>query len=294
MADDSALYDLSSFPTPEVIQTLDSEDIISRMSVDLVRLFPEIEGVVDLESEPSRKLIEVFAFRETLIRARVNDAARANLLAFASKSDLDHLAVFYDVIRLSGETDAALRLRTILAIQGRSPGGTAPRYRAVALGASVRVANAIVYREGTSPVVNIAVYATDNAGVADAALLGLVRDAVNAPAVRMVSDTIVVRSAAFTTQNIVADIWLLPDTPDTLITPPSVGADSPLAATLRLAWQLEAGLGFDLVREWLASRLMVSGIQKAAIVTPSADVVAPPQQAVAIGTITLNNRGRAY
>lgn len=291
---DSTLYDLTAFPPPEVIQSLDVEAIITRMKADFVGRFPDAAGVVDLESEPTLKLIEVFAFRETMIRTRVNDAARANLLRFAGGADLEHLAAFYDVLKLVGESDESLRRRVILAIMGRSTGGTEPRYRAVALGASVRVADAKVYRDGTSPVVNIAVYSTDNNGVADEGLLQLVRAAVNAPAVRMVSDTIVVRSAAFTTTNIEADVWLLPETPDTLITPSAPGQDSPLAKTLRAAWAAESGLGFDLIREWISARLMVAGIQKARIVSPSADVVVPPQQAVAIGAITLNNRGRAF
>ncbi len=296
---DGTIYDLSSFPAPEVIQTLDAEDIIARMAADMVGRYPDLEGVIDLESEPVRKLIEVFAFREIMVRTRVNDAARANLLAFAAKNDLDHLGVFYDVTRMAGELDAPFKRRIILAIMGRSTGGTEPRYRAVALGASTQVADAVVYREGTSPVVNVAVYSTTNGGVADASLLTLVRTALNAPAVRMVSDTIVVRSAAFTTVNIVGDVWLLPETSDVLITPVEPTAanpngDSPLAAGLRSAWAKESGLGFDMIREWIAARLMVSGVQKAAVVSPVADVIAPPHQAVALGTITLTNKGRAY
>ena len=77
-------------------------------------------------------MLEAAAYRETLLRARVNDAARANLLSFAATTDLDHLAGFYDVVRLDGETDAALRERVVLAIQGRSAAGPEERYAAVA------------------------------------------------------------------------------------------------------------------------------------------------------------------
>jgi len=295
---DSTLYDLSAFPPPRAIEELDFEAIVTAMKANAVARCDEvgidIRGIISLESEPMLKLIEVFAYRETLIRARINDAFRANLLAYAGGGDLDHLAVFYDVTRLPGETDAALRRRTILAIQGRSTGGTVPRYRSVALGASPRVADAVVYRDGTSPVVHVAVYSTDADRVADAALLSEVETALNAPGVRMVNDTIEVRSAIFEVVNIEYDVWLLPETPDTMITPPAPNRDSPLAAQLRQAWDAETGLGFDLNHAWITARLMRPGIQRVAPVLPATDKVAPPERAISLGTITLNNKGRAY
>ncbi|MFM8745990.1 MAG: baseplate J protein, partial [Aestuariivirga sp.] len=99
MSHDTAL-DLSVLPPPEVIETVSYEPIVAAMRDDLVARFPAIAGVIDLESEPARKLIEVFAYREILLRARANDVARANLLAFATGADLDHLAAWYDVTRL--------------------------------------------------------------------------------------------------------------------------------------------------------------------------------------------------
>ena len=277
---------LDALPKPVVIEELDSAAIVARMAADAVLRFPDLDGIITLESEPSRALIEVAAYRETLIRARCNDVARADLLKFATGQDIDHLAAFYDVIRLAGELDEAFKKRTILEIEGRSPGGTVPRYRAVALGASVRVADAVVYRVGISPAVHVAVYATDNAGVADQALLNAVSTALNDPKVRMVSDTIIVTSAAFVTVPIAADIWLLPETSDAV-------ADQ-LPGLLRAAWASETGLGFDLVREWITARLMLSGVQKAVVTAPSVDIVADPYQAIALGSITLTNRGRAY
>lgn len=286
MADDSTLYDLSGFPPPQAIAEIASEEIINRMAEDLVERYPDIAGFVNLESEPSRKLIEVFAYRETLIRARVNDAVRANLLRYATGADLDNLAVFYDVVRMTGELDDRLKRRVILAIQGRSTGGTKPRYEGIAMGASLRVASAVAFIEGTRPVVNIAVYSTDNGGVADAPLLELVRQAVNADDKRMLSDTIVVRPAVFSTVNIAADIWLLPETPDTIL--------ATLVTGLREAWALETGLGFDLTPAWITARLMKAGVQNVVVTAPSAPVVAPPQNAIALGTITLTDRGRTF
>lgn len=282
----STAIDLSVLNKPEVIETVDYEALVTLMRDDLVARFPAIVGVVDLESEPARKLIEVFAYREMVLRARVNDAARANLLAFAIKNDLDHLAAFYDVMRLPGESDARLRERVILAIRGRSTGGTEPRYRFVALSANVRVADAVVWREGTSPLVRCAIFATDNNGVPDPALLQEVREHLTASDVRMVNDTILVTAAVQTVQNITASLTLLPNTSDSILTE--------IESALRADWLAERGLGFDMTLSWLNAKLMRTGVYKVAITTPAADVVALPSEAIAIGTVTLTIAGRNY
>lgn len=279
-------FDLSSYPPPQAVEELDFETLFAVFKADMVSRMPEIAPLMELESEPATKLGQVHSYVEMLVRARINDAIRANLLAYAAGADLDHLAAFYDVVRLPGETDEALRRRVILAIQGRSTGGTAPRYRSVALGASVRVADAVVYRVGTDPTVHVAVYATDNNGVADAELLAMVEAALNDPAVRMVNDTIVVRSAVFEVVDVEANVWLLPEASNALL--------DVLPDTLRAAWAAETGLGFNLTRAWLTARLMVSGVQRVEIVAPAADVIALPEHAISIGAIKLNNMGRDY
>lgn len=279
---------LDGLAAPSVIEEVSFETIDARVRADAIGRLPALADVLNgSETEPARIVLEAGSFREMLIRARLNDVARANLLFYATGTDLDHLGVFYDVVRLAGESDAAFKARIILSIQGRSTGGTAPRYKAVALGASIRVADAIVYRDGVSPVVHVALYATDNGGVADDALVATVQAALDDPAVRMVNDTIVVASAAFTTINIAADVWLLPQASDTVL--------QALPTQLRAAWTAETGLGFDLVRAWISARLMQAGaVQKVVVTAPDTDVVAPPYQAIALGTITLTNRGRAY
>ncbi len=285
MSHDTAI-DISVLPNPEVIETVDYEAIVKLMRDDLVARFPAIVGVVDLESEPARKLLEVFGYREIVLRARINDAARANLLAFAMGSDLDHLAAFYDVVRMAGETDARLRQRVVLAIRGRSTGGTAPRYRYVALSSDIRVADAVVWREGTSPLVRCAIYATDNNGVPDAALLQTVREHLTAPDVRMVNDTILVTAAVQKVQNITARIKLLPTTSDSVIVD--------IENVLRADWLAERGLGFDLTRSWIVSKLMLTGVYSAEVVTPAADVIAQPSEAIAIGSVAITVLGRDF
>jgi phage-related baseplate assembly protein len=131
-----AVFDLASLAYPGVVETLDIEAIVTSMRDDLVARFPAIAGVIDLESEPARKLIEVFAYREVLLRARINDAARQRMLAFATGTNLDAIAAYYGVARFDGEDDGTLRRRTQLAPEAMPHGGTIGSYRFLALEAA--------------------------------------------------------------------------------------------------------------------------------------------------------------
>ena len=112
----SSILDTSALPSPAVVELLDFEAIVADIKADLLARYPEAATVLDLESEPLVKLLESFAFRELLFRARVNDAARAHLLAFATGADLDHLGALFGVSRMTGETDDRLRVRIQLRI----------------------------------------------------------------------------------------------------------------------------------------------------------------------------------
>ena len=281
-----SIAELQGLDLPAVIEELGFEALLQQRRDGLVERFPAIESVIDLESEPARMLLEEVCYGETLLRARVNDAARARLLAFAQNSDLDHLAAFYDLTRLAGETDEAFRRRTVLAIQGRSTGGTAPRYRLVALSADVRVRDAIAYLADASPTVTVAVFATDNGGIADSELLAAVDAALQDPAVRMVNDTIVVRSAVAGSFDVVVNMYLLPQT--------SIEALDVARQGLIDAWAAYGGLDVDVTRAWLTSKLMVPGVQRIEIIEPSSDIIVQPHEALAIGSVTVTLAGRDY
>lgn len=286
MADFDLAY-LAGLPRPEVIETLDYEAILSARKADFVARAPDFGveiDVMDLETDPGVILLEEDAYREAVLRARGNDIARARYLYYARGAEIDHLAAFYDVTRLDGETDDRLKERVILAIQGRSTGGTAPRYKAVAMGASLSVADVHVYADGLTPIVNLAVLSTATDGVADQALLDTVSAAVNAETVRMVNDTLLVRSAVRTVVNVTASLVLLPSMDQArLVT---------LAADLPGQWIAESGLGRDLTPDWIRSKLMVPGVHSIASLTPSTTAVADPHEVVRIGAVTLTIAGR--
>lgn len=281
--------ELANLPLPEVIEQISYEDRYRAFRTQLAAIFAAAGidyDVDDLETDPAQILLQTSSYSDLLLRQRINEAIRANLLAFANGSDLDHLAQFYDVARLSGEADSALRVRVVLAIRGRSTGGTEPRYRSVALGADARVADAAVYTVGRDPTVHVAIFSTDNAGVADAELIAKVDAALQAPAVRMVNDRIVVAPASRVAMPVTANVWLLPETSAAIV--------DQMKVKLAAAWAAQMGLGRDVTRSWLIANLMIDGVQKVEILAPAADTVVPFNQAAALGAITLNTIGRAY
>lgn len=290
--------DITNLPPPQVIEQFDYEQIVARQKATFQDVWETIRqdnpslslpdyDVAMLVTDPVVIGIEAESYREDLLRARINDALKATLLAFARGNDLDNLAFFYDVSRMAGELDDRLVQRVILAIQGRSTGGTEPRYKFIAMSADIRVRDAVVYTEGRSPLIRVAVFSTTPGGVASADTLANVNAALQNPAVKMVNDTIVVASAVQQVVDIEADVWLLPDADaTTTLTAAEVN--------LRAAWAVAQGLGRDLTTSWWSAKLMIEGVHKATPVTPSSDTVAPPAQAIAIGTVKLNNKGRAY
>lgn len=129
----STAINLSTLPAPEVVETLSFESIFAEMLADLRERDPVFAALV--ESDPAYKVLEVAAYRELLLRSRVNDAAQAVMLAYAKGSNLEQLAALYGVSRLTSEDDTSLRTRTQLALEGFSTAGPVGAYRFHALSA---------------------------------------------------------------------------------------------------------------------------------------------------------------
>ena len=74
--------DLSKLPAPDVIETLDFETLLTDYINDFIARNPNYATL--LESDPAIILMQVVAYREMLLRARINEAAKANMLAYAT------------------------------------------------------------------------------------------------------------------------------------------------------------------------------------------------------------------
>ncbi|EJF86912.1 hypothetical protein MCY_00562 [Bartonella rattimassiliensis 15908] len=71
---------------PEIITELSFEEIRAAVLTHLKELLP---NYTFLESDPAVKVIEAFSYRELLLRQRINEAARNNILNFATGESLD-------------------------------------------------------------------------------------------------------------------------------------------------------------------------------------------------------------
>jgi len=205
--------DMSRLPAPNVVEPLDYETILATIKADLLAIAPELGGVLALESEPATKLVEVFAYRELLLRARINDAAQSTMLAYARGADLDNLAALLGVARLADETDDRLRSRAQLSLEGYSTAGPRLSYVYHALSASNQVADVFVDSPtpGQVQVVVLAVMSAENpGGVPGPALLAQVQAALNADDVRPLCDTVSVVAAQVLTYAVSAAIICQP------------------------------------------------------------------------------------
>ncbi len=99
------IIDLNQLPAPDVVEELDFETILAERKATLISLYPEdqqeaVARTLTLESEPLVKLLEENAYRELIWRQRVNEAARAVMLACAAGNDLDVIGANYNTTRL--------------------------------------------------------------------------------------------------------------------------------------------------------------------------------------------------
>lgn len=123
--------DLSTLPEPIAIETLDGEQIIAELMEDVATRFEAVGvnyNVGHLEYDPVKIVMEAFAARELQLRARINDAVKAVLVAYSSGSNLDALAATFGVTRLSGEGDVEFKQRLLLAPESYSSAGTPGAY----------------------------------------------------------------------------------------------------------------------------------------------------------------------
>ena len=277
----TTLNDLASLPTPAVIETLSFETIFTELQGEFQSRYPDYSAL--LASDPAIKLLEVAAYREVLLRNRINEAAKASLLAFATGSDLDHLAAFYGVTRLTDETDEALRLRTRQRIIGFANAGGAAHYRYWALSASPEVADVEV--DSPEPGrVRISVLAKGEEQTVSNAVLDAVRAVVLRDDIRVLTDTIEVVPAELMPVMVHARLWLYPDAPmETL---------SAIEAVFTFTLAACAGLGWDLTRSWIVGQLQRAGVHKVELLSPTTDIRVAANQAVSLLSLNLDFAGR--
>lgn len=216
-----ATIDLSLLPAPTVVDPLDYESLLADRKATLISLYPEeqreaIARTLALESEPIVKLLQENAYRELLLRQRVNEAAKAVMLGYASGSDLDQLGANFQVRRLVVqqpddsvipplpavmESDSDFRVRIQQAFEGLSVAGSSGSYEYHGRSADGRVADVSAISPSPANVL-ISVLSREGDGTASAELVAIVDKALNDEDVRPVADRVTVRSANIISYNI--------------------------------------------------------------------------------------------
>ena len=283
--------DLSRLPAPVVVELIDYEAILAERKAYAVSLWPadqqaEVAATLALESEPLTKLIQENAYRETLLRQRVNEAALAVLLPFAKGADLEHIGARFNVERLVIipaapsavppvtavlEDDESLRERIQMAMEGLSTAGPRNAYIFHARSADGRVADA----SAISPSPSVAVVTVQSAlgdGTATADLLAVVASYLSDEDRRPVADRLTVQSAEVLPYTVEAVLYLNSSGPESQ--PVRSAAEARLAALVNARRRL----GQEVNRSALDAALHIEGVKRVELPGWS-DVVASLTQA---------------
>ena len=285
------MIDLSQLPPPDVVEALDYEAIYQDIAAQFASLYPDFGAL--LESDPAIKLLELAAYREVQLRARINDAARAVMLAYAANADLTHLAAPFGVERLmtdpgdpsanppippTYETDASLRRRVQLAPESYTSCGTFEAYRFHALSVA-GVADAAVLRPEPG-VVRVVLLAAEDEGAPSAELLQQAAAYLDARDRRSVNDAVEVVPATLRRFAIRAKLTLYPG--------PSAG---PVIEAARTAAQAYAAsihrLGYDTTLSGIYAALHQPGVQRVDLFEPAADITCDDTQAPLLTALTI-------
>ncbi len=241
-----------------IIEPLNFEEIFSRMKEELISRDESFTALV--ESDSAMKVLEVAAWRELLLRQRINEAVKSNLLKFATGEDLDNLAEFYGVERQKEEDDERFRKIIKEKIIGWSTGGSKEHYRYHALSADSRVKDALV----ESPIpgkVQVSILSTELSTLQEE-LLEIVKNQLNREDVRILTDTVEVVSCNMIEIDIHSKISI--KRPDIIETVKKKFIEK-FGTTKRLGWKV--------TRSWIIANLFMEGVENVELIEPREDIV---------------------
>lgn len=291
--------DLSLLPAPDVLELIDFEQLLAERKAYLVSLYPvdqqaELAARLQLESDPLTKLLQEQAYREMVLRQRINDATRAVMLAYAKGNDLDNLGGLLDVARLVlveadpaanppvaaiYEEDERYRSRIQLSLEGFSTAGPVGAYTFHALSSSAHVKDVSITSH-TAGIVTVTVLSTQGDGVPIPDLLTTVNAALNDEDVRPLCDTVEVVPATVVPYQVTAEL-IFYSGPDMALVK---------AAAEAAVQQYVTGnhrLGYDITRSGLFAALHQPGVQNVLLASPDADVVISNSEAAYCTAISI-------
>lgn len=275
--------DFSKLPRPDVIEQLDFETILQSRKSRLLELKPDAADVIDNESEPLNILLQEQAYRELLLRQRINDSALAMTLAYAHLGDLDYIGNSdrYRMPRLVltpedtstnpvtpavMESDSSYRNRLYLSQDALSTAGPKEMYEAIARSADSDVADAKAVTPSDGRV-EIYITSHSNNGNADTDLTNIVNAACSADRARPMTDYVSCSASSVSPVFLVAELTMSDDVD-------AAGEAEVLANSQAAidALKSERIIGEVLAVSRLYAALHVSGVRNVNLITPTENV----------------------
>jgi phage-related baseplate assembly protein len=293
-----SVIDLATLGRMAVLETIDTEAVLNQRMAYLVTLWRQrdppagaVYDVAALEFDPIKINQEVATYYELMMRDRVNQAARAVTLAFATGSDLDAIATRYPggVPRMEGESDDRYRHRIWAAPNPLSAHGTAESYEFWGLSALAELRDVTVTKIrpllSEDPIIIITCMLEGANPTPSPAQLLEVRRYIIDEKRKGATDVVTIRAPIV--KDIVYHIclWLYPG-PDA----PTVLAA--VRASLAALVERQRWLGADHTLMAINAAVALAGVHSADIESPTADVRAAPTELVRVTAIEVEYRGR--
>jgi len=283
---------LAELPFPGAVESLDFETIFSAMLADLQARDANFSALV--ESDPAYKILEVAAYRELLVRQRVNDGIKSVMLAYSTGSNLDQLGALFGVARQTVtqaddttipptpavmEADERFRSRLQISLEGFSTAGPVGAYVFHALDASPDVKDVSVVSPSPGEV-DVYILSTDSDGVASDELLNTVDARLNADEIRPLTDQVTIKRPIVSNFTVQATLYF------------SDGPDS----------QIVRGLAEDAINQFIEDHKQIggvialsgimaalhqAGVDRVELVAPTADIVLSNTESAHCAAITI-------
>lgn len=291
----------SQLTPPQMIEVVDYELLLSERKNEFILKWTseidqeQVREILNRESEPLTKYLQENVYREMVLRNRINAAAKAVLLPYATGTDLDAVAANFDVNRLlitpststsaaTYESDDDLRTRTQMKFDSLSTAGPENSYKYHAFSADGRVADVSV----TSPspaYVSITILQKDaDKNIASNELIQKVIKALDPEDIRPIGDRITVQAATIIEYTIDADVYIGKDPEGaTLLEQAKINAQAYANKQKRL--------GRSIYLSEIYAQLHVSGVSHVVLNSPKSDTILSEEQASFCTSINLRLAG---
>lgn len=285
---------LSQLPSMEVIETIDTEQVLADRMEKLVEYWiendPPVAAVYDvdaLEFDPIKINQEASTYFELMLRDRVNQAARSVTLAFASGGDLDAIASRYPggVPRLTNETDDRYRRRIWLASNLTSPHGVFEAYVFWALTADATLHDATAITTPGTGIINVTIMAEGDDPQPTDTQLNTVLTYIKEESRKGLTDVVQVSGPTVTEIIYDVQVWLYPGFDQQTVM-------DKLDEAMQDLIEKQYWLGYDHTLMAANAALAIDGVYNVVINYPTIDTIVSDSGLVVVQDYTLTYQGR--